>query len=346
MWHNSWTSNQVSTEMSSLFGWQLTSHWPSKEVGLDSLNQEFLNHVISSGSSYRWFTKWWKVVLLYGVQVDVRDHEKLCGEQIECKCGLTFAFKCNMVAHKKAHPACQDPKQPNQISTSVSINATSNNSGNPGNNPGHSNDSGNNSGYQSTVSDEDSTVSRWISPRTLPSLRLPGTKRCHELVEESRPDLMSKHIKVYSRRTAPAQNLLGLGQEDAATSFPTPAQNFRGLGQEEGATKFSAGGYDFTGLGFAADGISLWSSSNVHYPSIPSLPFPILGSVPGPVKSIWEPHQIEHAHRGSGPGRLSALDLLHLAGVVPGLWPKSSLCDSSLPLPAAVVDAVPWFLRW
>lgn len=51
----------------------------------------------------------------YGeVQVDVRDHEKLCGEPIECKCGLKFAFKCNLVAHKKAHPACQD----NQLNNS------------------------------------------------------------------------------------------------------------------------------------------------------------------------------------------------------------------------------------
>ena len=43
------------------------------------------------------------------IQVDVRDHEKLCGEPIDCKCGLKFAFKCNvLVAHKKAHPACQE----------------------------------------------------------------------------------------------------------------------------------------------------------------------------------------------------------------------------------------------
>lgn len=41
------------------------------------------------------------------LQVDVRDHEKLCGEPIECKCGLKFAFKCNLVAHRKAHPECQ-----------------------------------------------------------------------------------------------------------------------------------------------------------------------------------------------------------------------------------------------
>lgn len=47
-------------------------------------------------------------IILAREQVDVRDHEKLCGKPIECKCGLKFAFKCNLVAHKKAHPACQD----------------------------------------------------------------------------------------------------------------------------------------------------------------------------------------------------------------------------------------------
>ncbi len=49
-----------------------------------------------------------KLMVTMLLQVDVRDHEKLCGESIECKCGLKFAFKCNLVAHKKAHPACQD----------------------------------------------------------------------------------------------------------------------------------------------------------------------------------------------------------------------------------------------
>ncbi|CAM6126375.1 unnamed protein product [Calypogeia fissa] len=42
------------------------------------------------------------------IEVDLRDHEKLCGEPIECKCGMKFAFKCNLVAHKKGHPECQD----------------------------------------------------------------------------------------------------------------------------------------------------------------------------------------------------------------------------------------------
>ncbi|KAG0557216.1 hypothetical protein KC19_11G111000 [Ceratodon purpureus] len=60
------------------------------------------------------------------IEVDVRDHEKLCGEPIECKCGLKFAFKCNLVAHKKAHPACQDNPQPNS-SNSNSTSTTSNN---------------------------------------------------------------------------------------------------------------------------------------------------------------------------------------------------------------------------
>lgn len=53
------------------------------------------------------------------IEVDVRDHEKLCGEPIECKCGLKFAFKCNLVAHKKAHPACQDNPPSNSHSTAT-----------------------------------------------------------------------------------------------------------------------------------------------------------------------------------------------------------------------------------
>ncbi|KAG0609528.1 hypothetical protein M758_8G191300 [Ceratodon purpureus] len=61
------------------------------------------------------------------IEVDVRDHEKLCGEPIECKCGLKFAFKCNLVAHKKAHPACQD-NQPNNSQTSTTSNQQSSSS--------------------------------------------------------------------------------------------------------------------------------------------------------------------------------------------------------------------------
>ncbi|XP_072998327.1 uncharacterized protein [Typha latifolia] len=40
------------------------------------------------------------------IEVDLRDHEKLCGEMVGCKCGLKFAFKCNLLAHKKTHPEC------------------------------------------------------------------------------------------------------------------------------------------------------------------------------------------------------------------------------------------------
>lgn len=61
------------------------------------------------------------------VEVDVRDHEKLCGEPIECKCGLKFAFKCNLVAHKKAHPACQDTQTSPSMSSSTSGSAISSN---------------------------------------------------------------------------------------------------------------------------------------------------------------------------------------------------------------------------
>eukprot|EP00898_Chlorokybus_atmophyticus_P003786 jgi/Chlat1/4408/Chrsp29S04621 len=42
------------------------------------------------------------------VDVDLRDHEKLCGALIQCSCGMKFAFKCNLVAHKKASPKCNE----------------------------------------------------------------------------------------------------------------------------------------------------------------------------------------------------------------------------------------------
>ncbi|MCO5609997.1 hypothetical protein L7F22_064232 [Adiantum nelumboides] len=48
------------------------------------------------------------------IEVDLRDHQKLCGEPLLCKCGMKFAFKCNLVAHKKTHPMClEEPEQQN-----------------------------------------------------------------------------------------------------------------------------------------------------------------------------------------------------------------------------------------
>ncbi|CAK9229466.1 unnamed protein product [Sphagnum troendelagicum] len=70
------------------------------------------------------------------IEVDVRDHEKLCGEPIECKCGLKFAFKCNLVAHKKAHPACQDNNNNHgaAAANSASDDSASDQTSRPGNN--------------------------------------------------------------------------------------------------------------------------------------------------------------------------------------------------------------------
>ncbi|XP_042480463.1 protein indeterminate-domain 7-like [Macadamia integrifolia] len=42
------------------------------------------------------------------VEIDLKDHEKLCGERVECKCGLKFAFKCNLSAHRRNHPECAE----------------------------------------------------------------------------------------------------------------------------------------------------------------------------------------------------------------------------------------------
>ncbi|XP_031495580.1 uncharacterized protein LOC116261105 [Nymphaea colorata] len=42
------------------------------------------------------------------IDVDLRDHLKLCGEPVGCKCGMKFAFRCNLLAHKKTHPECHE----------------------------------------------------------------------------------------------------------------------------------------------------------------------------------------------------------------------------------------------
>uniref|UniRef100_A0A7I4BG63 C2H2-type domain-containing protein n=1 Tax=Physcomitrium patens TaxID=3218 RepID=A0A7I4BG63_PHYPA len=121
-------------------------------------------------------------------KVDVRDHEKLCGEPIECKCGLKFAFKCNLVAHKKAHPACQDHLLNNSNST------TSNN--------------------QSSYSDdsEQSPCSLRSSPRS-------GTKRARE---PASPIQSSLHVPLPDFEGIPEAPAFKMARHDLAwMSFPT-----------------------------------------------------------------------------------------------------------------------------
>ncbi|XP_024402899.1 uncharacterized protein [Physcomitrium patens] len=122
------------------------------------------------------------------IEVDVRDHEKLCGEPIECKCGLKFAFKCNLVAHKKAHPACQDHLLNNSNST------TSNN--------------------QSSYSDdsEQSPCSLRSSPRS-------GTKRARE---PASPIQSSLHVPLPDFEGIPEAPAFKMARHDLAwMSFPT-----------------------------------------------------------------------------------------------------------------------------
>lgn len=43
----------------------------------------------------------------WGVQADLRDHERACGTLLTCLCcGLHFAFKCNLNHHIRGKPAC------------------------------------------------------------------------------------------------------------------------------------------------------------------------------------------------------------------------------------------------
>lgn len=66
--------------------------------------------------------------------------------------------------------------------------------------------------------------------------------------------------------------------------------------------------YDFAGLGFSTEGGALWSNNhNLHYPA-PS---------PGPLPSTSVFGTLDPLQRRGA--KLSALDLLHLAGVTPGL---------------------------
>ncbi|KAG0592331.1 hypothetical protein KC19_1G243400 [Ceratodon purpureus] len=176
------------------------------------------------------------------IEVDVRDHEKLCGEPIECKCGLKFAFKCNLVAHKKAHPACQESHTEQQQPTSNSYNLHNN--------------------HSTTTSDEDSSNSRGSSMSSPPIPR-GSLKRRHGQIEETssiRSNPSPKQVKYYSGLTP-------------------PAPNFKGVPQVNATTTFKAAFYDFAGLHFSTEGSSFWTS-NMHYPSINFATLP--GSMPLP----------------------------------------------------------------
>lgn len=73
-------------------------------VGLYELRRHF-GRKHSEGEKEHACTKCGK---RFYIEVDLRDHQKLCGEPLLCKCGMKFAFKCNLVAHKKTHPLCQE----------------------------------------------------------------------------------------------------------------------------------------------------------------------------------------------------------------------------------------------
>lgn len=121
------------------------------------------------------------------IQVDVRDHEKLCGEPIECKCGLKFAFKCNLVAHKKAHPACQEQSS-HKYSAANSNNSSCN--------------------HSTTTSDEDSISHSGGRSTSSPLQRL-GTKRHRATYEEAAisSSITSHHMSTYTTPTPDFENL-------------------------------------------------------------------------------------------------------------------------------------------
>lgn len=168
------------------------------------------------------------------IQVDVRDHEKLCGEPIECKCGLKFAFKCNLVAHKKAHPMCQD----HQTSPTTSPNTSS---------------STTTSTNQSSSSSSDSDHSRGSSPPAAGR----GTRRQRE------PESISTTVTSYSN--IHPHSSLQLHQ------ITTPVPDFKGIPE---APEFKMARYDFPGLQLSTDGNATWASNMhypaVHFSSFPT----------------------------------------------------------------------------
>lgn len=156
----------------------------------------------------------------------MRDHEKLCGEPIECRCGLKFAFRCNLVAHKRAHPGCQEyASNPQQWSTS----------------------------------DEDSGQSRGSSPPlTLSSSR--RAKRLRQAYDDAHKHLDASYSAFPNPVTSDVESQQQL-QTNHTNIIPPPAPDFQGVRPDE----FRAEQYDFEGLHYSIGGGSVWSS-NMHYP--------------------------------------------------------------------------------
>ncbi|CAN6453870.1 unnamed protein product [Victoria cruziana] len=74
-------------------------------VGLYELRRHFGRKHSEGEKTHRC----WKCAKRFYIEVDLRDHLKLCGEPVGCKCGMKFAFRCNLLAHRKAHPECLKP---------------------------------------------------------------------------------------------------------------------------------------------------------------------------------------------------------------------------------------------
>lgn len=160
----------------------------------------------------------------------MRDHEKFCGEPIECRCGLKFAFRCNLVAHKRVHPGCQEFASNQQ---------------------------------QWSTSDEDSGQSRGTSPLTLSSSR--RAKRLRQAYDDAHKSLHATYSALPNPVTSDVESqqqrqLLGIAVTNHTNIIP-PDPDFQGVRPDE----FRAEQYEFDGLHYSTGGGSLWSS-NMHYP--------------------------------------------------------------------------------
>ncbi len=212
------------------------------------------------------------------MQVDVRDHEKLCGEPIECKCGLKFAFKCNLVAHKKAHPACQDHTNNNMqsISAVITNNTSSTNkklkrsnnmrddvedNGADINHSSSCQDTNCDQSTSSATSDDfvDLCTSRGSQHRSAPAGptrgRAASTSSCN-------PVTRSTHEVEAHHASNPMQHL-DQCMMSCITSGGTVVDHHQ---HPEAHHSFKRARYEFSGTQYCTSGESMWSS-NLHYPS-------------------------------------------------------------------------------